>query len=103
MFVYGIRCNSAIVVTLPNTTDADYYMEHELLVFPSYSRPSCVRNHGPMLTKHFLADLKRIVERPDTVHELDLEEPFLEEEEDALVRRVRSVLPGSAPAWYHIP
>lgn len=103
MFVYGIRCSASVVIRLPNTADADYYMEHDLLIFPTYSYPTCIRNYGLKLTKRFLRDFKRIAERPNEVHVFDFEDPFLEEEEAALIRVVCAEMPGSSPSWYYIP
>lgn len=103
MLVYGIRCNSATVVSLPNTTNADYYMEHELLVFPSYNRSTCIRNYGSTLTQRFLADFKRIAETPDTVHSMELEDPYITEEESALIQTVQASLPSARAGWYYLP
>jgi hypothetical protein len=103
MFVYGIFCNSATVVSLPNTTNADYYMEHELLVFPTYNRPTSIRNYGPSLTKRFLNDFKRIAEKPDALHSMELEEPFITEEESALIQTVQASMPAARTGWYYLP
>jgi len=103
MFVYGIHCNSATVVSLPNTIHADYYMEHKLLVLPTYSRPTCVRNFGPTLTPRFLADVKRITEAPDTLHSMELEDPFITEEESTLIQLVQDAQPTTRAGWYYLP
>jgi len=103
MFVYGIRCNSATVVTLPNTTNADYYMEHELLVFPTYNRPTSIRNYGPSLTQRFLTDLKRIAGNPDVLHSMELEDPYITEEESALIQTVQDSMPATRAGWYYLP
>lgn len=99
MFVYGIRCDPATVVTLPGFTNADYYIEYELLVLPAYNRPTCIRNYGNVLTQRFINDFKRIAEAPNAIHWMDLEEPFLTEEEAALVRSV----PAARAGWYYLP
>ena len=103
MFVYGIRCNSATVVTLAGSAEADYYMEHELLVLPAYSRPTSIRNYGPMLTQRFLVDVKRIVEAPDTLHCMELEDPYITEEESTLIQVVQAALPAARAGWYYLP
>ena len=103
MFVYGISCNSATVVTLPNTTNADYYMEHELLVFPTYNRPTGIRNYGVTLTQRFLDDFKRLAEKPDALHSMEMEDPYITEEESALIQVVQAVLPTARAGWYYLP
>jgi hypothetical protein len=103
MFVYGIRCPQTELATLPKSTDADYYMEHNLLVFPRYTHPSCVRNYRSTLTGDFIRRMKRIVEDYKNVHEVDLEDPYITDEEAAAVGALQTVTPGLLPAWYYVP
>jgi hypothetical protein len=97
MLVYGIRCASASLATLPAVV-ADYYTDYELLVFPAYSRPTFLMNHGGTLSPRFLNAAKRLVEQPFTVQQFDDEDPFVTDEEDAVIKAL-----GTSPAWYHVP
>lgn len=103
MFVYGIRCNSATVVTLSGSAEADYYMEHELLVLPTYNRPTSIRNYGPSLTQRFLDDFKRLAESPNSVHSMELEDPYITDEESTLIQTVQAALPTARAGWYYLP
>ena len=103
MFVYGIRCNPLHLVDLPHGTDADYYTEHGLLVFSSYAKPACIQNHGSQLTPNFIEAAKRLIENYKSVIEVDCEHPYITEAEDAAVRVLQELAPGSQLAWYSIP
>jgi len=103
MFVYGIRCNPVHLVDLPQGTDADYYTEFGILVFPSYSKPACLRNNSETLTAHFIDATKRLIEHSNGLSEVELEHPYITEDEDAAVKILQSLAPGSQLAWYNIP
>ena len=103
MFVYGISCKPSHLVDLPPRTDADYYTEYGLLVFTAYVKPACIKNHGPLLTAHFIQAAKRLIENADRVIEVDLEHPFITEDEDAAVKVLKQLSPESQLAWYSIP
>jgi len=103
MFVYGVRCNRNDLATLPAGTNGDYYIEYGLLIFPEYSRPSSIRNNNDTLTARFLKDMSRMVCNPQSIYEVDLEQPWISEAEDAAVKALQSVTPGTLPAWYYVP
>jgi len=103
MFVYGIRCNPVHLVDLPQGTDADYYTEFGVLVFPSYTKPACIRNSGDKLNAHFLAAAQRLIENYNGMVEVELEHPYITEDEDAAVKVLQGLAPGSEPTWYNIP
>lgn len=101
MFVYGVRCAPLDLQHLPEAS-ADYYMDYGLLVFPEHTRATCVKNHG-RLTPQFWASVKRIVENPMKPHQVDLEDPYLEEPEAAVVEALRDAYPSTSAAWYYVP
>jgi hypothetical protein len=103
MFVYGIVCAPAHLTDLPADTVADYYTEHTLLVFPSYTRPAVLCSSGTQLSPYFLQNAKRLIENAHARCEMELEQPFITEEEDAAVRVIQGLIPGSLPTWYNIP
>jgi len=103
MLVYGIRCGLADLIGLPENTLADYYMDYGLLVFPDYSKATCIQNYGDQLNQNFFDNLKRVVEGADKVYEIDLEQPYITEKEDVVVKRIQETTPGVLPCWYHVP
>ena len=103
MFVYGISCKPSHLVDLPPRTDADYYTEYGLLVFTSYVKPACIQNHRSYLTSHFIAAAKRLIENANRVFEVDLEHPYITEDEDAAVKVLQQLSPESRLTWYSIP
>ena len=98
MFVFAIRCAINDLVLLKKNTAADYYLDYGLLVFPEYSRASCFQNHGSLLTNHFLAQIAPILKAPGTVRQVDLEHPFVSDEQEAAADTLKS-----KPAWYYVP
>lgn len=103
MLVYGIRCGLPDLVDLPKGTNADYYMDYGLLVFPEYSKATFLRNYTAQLNERFLEKMKRLLETPNRVYEADLEHPYISEEQDAVVKLLQEAHPGSIPTWYHVP
>ena len=103
MFVYGISCKPAHLVDLPPRTEADYYKEHSLLVFSSYAKPACIRNYGPTLSTYFLDKAKQLIENTNRLIEVDLEHPYITEDEDAAVKVLQQLSPDSRLAWFSIP
>lgn len=102
MFVYGIRCAPADLSDLPSDAEADYYMDFGLLVFPAYTRPTCVNSHG-RLTDAFWSLTKRIVESPERVRAVTLEHPWLTEGEHAVLYALQDYYPSLNTDWYHVP
>jgi hypothetical protein len=103
MLVYGIKCGLADLVGLPKTTPADYYMDYGLLVFPGYSKATFLQNYGPQLNQRFFENLKRVVEDAGKVYEIDMEQPYISDEEGDLVKLLQETTPGVLPCWYHVP
>jgi len=103
MLVYGIRCNYEHLPALPESAIGDYFMAHNLLVFSPYSRPMTIQNHGARLTPHFVATMKRLMENSNMVQEIDLEQPYISDDEHATVKAVQSAAPLNVPSWYYIP
>lgn len=101
MFVYGVRCAPLDLQDLPEAS-ADYYMDYGLLVFPTHIRATCVNSHG-YLTDRFWSSVKRIIENPMKPHQVDLEHPYLEESEAAVVDAIRDAYPSTGAAWYYVP
>jgi len=110
MFVYGIRCPVTMLPQLadafhPDTKKPDYYMEYGLLVFSSYTKPTCLRSYNNQLTPQYVDTCRRIIEceREEAI-EIDLlEHPFITEEENEAVWRVREMMPEYDINWFHVP
>lgn len=103
MFAYGIRCTEAELQQLPDIP-ADYYQEHGLLIFPSYSHPVYLTNRGNQLSNTYLSKLKRIIEHATTAVQIeDIEHPYITEEEHLAVKTLQALSLDAASSWYYIP
>ena len=98
MFVYGIRCAPADLTDLPSGATADYYLDYGLLVFPAYTRPTCVKGK---LTPEFWSRVRRVVS--NRVHNVELEHPYLTDDEGEVVSALKYLYPLTGPDWFHIP
>lgn len=101
MLVYGIHCAPADLPALP-ASSADYYLDYGLLVFPEYTRATCVNSHG-RLNQRFWNNVQRVVSSPRRPHEVDAEQPYISDEEDAVVCALREAYPNAQAAWYYVP
>jgi hypothetical protein len=107
MFVYGIRCAPADLLALATrlqsgNTNADYYMDYGMLVFPQYTRPSIIQAHTG-LTPAFWSRVRRIVETPGRPHTVDLEHPWITDEQADVVRIIKEAYPTADTDWYYVP
>ena len=102
MLVYGIRCSPNDLFTVPMKTNADYYTDYGLLVFPGYTKGLCLDSHGA-LTTGFWDTVRRIIEQPKRVRVMDFEHPYLTESESSVVLALQEAYPGLQPDWYHVP
>ena len=100
MLVYGIRCAPDDLSSLPKQAIADYYLDYGLLVFPIYTAPLCLRGQ-PSAT--LWNSIKDVVERAGDVVNIDMENPWISEEEGELVKIVQTFYPGRLPSWYSVP
>ena len=99
MFVYGIKCAPELLRNVSTSVSADYYMDYGLLVFPNYTKTTCVDSHGH-LGPYFWTHAKVILENPMAVISMDFEHPWISDEEQDLV----SSLPlGTETAWFYVP
>jgi hypothetical protein len=105
MFVYGVRCSPADVAALTNSgcpVVADYYMDHGILVFPDYTRPTTLDARG-RLTRSFWTNVE-LVATGSQCRNVDLfEDPYISDAEAAALDALRAVNPAAAPAWYYVP
>ena len=86
MYVYGIRCAPCDLMGLPENAQADYYMDYGLLVFPTYTRASCVRSFGTQLDAGFWKQARLMLQHPMKPHRVThLEHPWLAREETSVV------------------
>jgi hypothetical protein len=100
MFVYGVRCSPAAVASLASL-EADYYMDHGILVFPTYTRPTVIDARGS-LTPEFWSRVATVVGR--SCREIDvLEHPYIRDDEAAALAEIRESVPGAVTSWYYIP
>ena len=100
MFVYGVRCSPSDILSLPAGAVADYYMPYSLLVFPSYTCPGTLRSYGK-LTPEFWKKVGKMI--GNNVHVVDREHPWIDAEEDAVVRALREQYPATQTEWYSVP
>ncbi len=105
MFVYGVRCSPADVAALVNSgcsVVADYYMEHGILVFPDYTRPTTLNARG-RLTRNFWTNVELVATGSKCCNVDLFEDPYISDDEAATLEAIRSVHPAATPAWYYIP
>jgi hypothetical protein len=100
MLVYGIRCDPSELLSLPKEVTADYYVEHKLLVFPSYTRPTVLNANGS-ITQKFMDELKAVVRGRAWV--MEREHPYITEEEYAVVTALRASNPLITTEWFYMP
>ena len=100
MLVYGIRCKPEQLVNLPSEASADYHVEHNLLVFPSYTRPLTLNSNGH-LTKQFWDEFNAIIHGRTWV--VDREHPYITEEEFAILRAIKEISPLTTTDWFYLP
>ena len=104
MLVYGIRCDQSDLSCLPKDTVADYYLDYGLLVFPSYSKPTCISTGGTRITAEFLHMMRLIVEQRKSVIAMEFEHPYLSEAETLTLKTLQTATgKNSLPDWYHVP
>jgi hypothetical protein len=102
MLVYGIRCSPIDLTGLPTNATADYYLDYSLLVFPAYTRKTCVNSHGN-LSPYFWNQTKRVVQFPSSVSAMDLEQPWISDEEEDVLQTLRQAYPTIHSNWYYVP
>lgn len=107
MFVYGIRCAPADLLAIVSrlgqaNANADYYMDYGLLVFPQYTRPSVIQAHCG-LTPEFWNRVRRVVESPGRPHAVELEHPWITDEQSTVVGIIKEAYPSVDTDWYYVP
>jgi hypothetical protein len=105
MYVYGIRCAPNDLMNLPESAQADYYLDYGLLVFPSYTRPSCLRTHTATgLTHDFWNEARLLIQHPMKTHRAShLEQPWLTDGEGEVVTALQEFYPTLQADWYYVP
>lgn len=98
MFVYGIRCAPNDLNGLPSDATADYYLDYGLLVFPAYTRPTCIKGR---LDAEFWNRVRRVAS--NRVHAVELEHPYISEAEHDVVLALKDAYPLLDCDWYYIP
>jgi hypothetical protein len=101
MFVYGIRCTPMDLINLP-TIAADYYLEHELLVFPSYTVSSTYMANG-FLTSSFWTRVQQLLQDTGALQIVDLEHPYISEEEYDCVKNLQCFREHTKTHWFYVP
>jgi len=90
MYVYGIPCDE-------EHAGATYLPKYGLLIFPTYTLPTCIQNHTTgSLNPRFLKQFQDIMKNKGPLR-VDLEDPYITEEEYALVKKLGPC------SWYYIP
>jgi len=101
MYVYGVRCSPADLADFDPPAQVDLYVDYGLLIFPSYTRATCVNSYG-YLKPTFWEQVQRVISRPAKPFQAPLEDPFITEGEDQVIQYLRESYPAS-PAWYYVP
>jgi hypothetical protein len=106
MFVYGVRCEPADVAALANrgcSVIADYYMDHGILVFPAYTKPTCLAAKSRrQMTPEFWNRLATVAGSKS--REMDiLEHPYLSDEEAVALTNLQETKPEAISTWYFLP
>ena len=96
MYVYGIPCDSAYAGSSDaEQAGATYLSTYGLLIFPTYTQPTCAQNHTMgSLNPRFLDQFQAIVD--NKILRVDLEDPYISEEEYALVKKI------GICSWYYV-
>jgi hypothetical protein len=101
MYVYGIHCDARDIAYLPHVANAEYHMDYQILVFPQYSRATCVTSRGKSLTPYFWEQVRTIVQ--NKVVPVSREDPYITEAEEEMVKAVRELHPYSELSWFYVP
>lgn len=106
MFVYGVRCGPADVTALANrgcTVIADYYMDHGILVFPSYTKSTCLTAKSRrQMNSAFWSHMANVA--IGVCREMDvLEHPYLSDNEATALTILRETNPEAVSSWYFLP
>lgn len=99
MFVYAIKCGPELLRNVSTSVSADYYMDYGLLVFPNYTKTTCVDSHGYLGT-YFWTHAKHILENPMAVISMDFEDPWISDEEQELITSLPLQI---QPTWFYVP
>jgi hypothetical protein len=103
MYVYGLQCSPQDLFGLPTEATADYYIDYGILIFPQYTRPTCVKSHG-RLTPAFWELVGKTIRNQGRAYIMDeLEHPYITEEEDDVAWAVRELYPGRQTEWFYVP
>jgi len=102
MLVYGIRCSPSDLFGISIRTNADYYTDYSLLVFPNYTKALCLNAHGS-LTPEFWSKIQRLTEHPKRVRVMEFEQPYITDTEGAVVASLQESYPGLQADWYYVP
>ncbi len=104
MFVYGVRCAPNDLMGLPADANADYYMDYGLLVFPQHTRATTLTAPAGRLTADFWHQVRLVLEFPAKTHRAAaIEQPWLSDEEGAVVTALQQFYPGLQADWYYVP
>ena len=97
MLVYGIRCTPS---DIPEEVLQHYNTEHNLLVFPAYTRPTLISTTGP-ITERFVYELKATFR--NTISTFEREHPYITEEEADILRTIKESNPLATTDWFYMP
>jgi len=100
MLVYGIRCAASELLNLPAEVTADYHVEHKLLVFPSYTKPTVLSANG-LITQKFIDELQAVVRGKAWM--VEREHPYITEEEHQVVLALKEANPLITTDWFYMP
>ena len=100
MLVYGIRCDASELLNLPAEVTADYHVEHKLLVFPAYTKPTVLSANG-QITQKFIDELQAVVRGKAWI--VEREHPYITEEEHQVVLALKEANTLITTDWFYMP
>ena len=100
MLVYGIRCTATELLNLPAEVTADYHVEHNLLVFPAYTKPTVLSANG-RITDKFCDELRAVIRGKAWI--VEREHPYITEGEHQVVLALREANPLIVTDWFYMP
>jgi len=100
MLVYGVRCTPSELLNLPAEVTAEYHVEHKILVFPSYTRPTVLSANG-RITEKFLEELQAVIRGRAVA--VEREHPYITEDEHQVVLALKEANPLITTDWFYMP
>lgn len=101
MYVYGFPCALKDVTAEELQSGiVEWMVTHHLLVFPCYTRATCINSHGYLNTRFWTNVERVLIAGSRDVFPVSLEHPYLTKDEAAIVQRFAG---KQKPEWFYVP